>query len=36
MPMLVGTTLGLINVRVSLLIGPETRGRDFQSDLTLH
>jgi SHS family lactate transporter-like MFS transporter len=34
-PMLVGTTVGLINVCVALLLSPETKGRDFQSDLVV-
>jgi MFS transporter, SHS family, lactate transporter len=34
-PMLIGTTAGLINVCVALLLSPETKGRDFQSDLVV-
>ena len=36
MPMLIATTIGLVNVCVSLLLSPETHGKEFTSDLTLH
>ncbi len=35
-PMLIGTTLGLINVCISLLLTPETKGKEFTSDLVVH
>ena len=35
-PMLIGTTLGLINVCVSLLLTRETKGKEFTSDLVVH
>lgn len=35
-PMLIGTTVGLVNVCVSLLLSPETHGKEFSSDLTVH
>jgi hypothetical protein len=31
--MLVGTTFGLVMVIISLLVSPETKGRDYTSDL---
>jgi SHS family lactate transporter-like MFS transporter len=34
-PMLIGTTLGLVNVIAALLISPETKGHVFQSDLVV-
>ncbi|MBV9252106.1 MAG: MFS transporter [Acetobacteraceae bacterium] len=34
-PMLIGTTLGLINVCIALLLSPETHGREFESDLVV-
>jgi SHS family lactate transporter-like MFS transporter len=36
MPMLIATALGLINVCISLLLSPETKGRDSQSDLSVY
>ena len=35
-PMLIATTIGLVNVCVSLLLSPETKGKDFSSDLVVH
>lgn len=32
-PMLVGTTFGLVMVIISLLVSLETKGRDYTSDL---
>ena len=34
-PMLVGTTLGLVSVLVSLLLSPETKGHVFTSDIVV-
>jgi MFS transporter, SHS family, lactate transporter len=34
-PMLIGTTLGLVNVIVALLLSPETKGHVFTSDLVV-
>jgi len=34
-PMLIGTTCGLISVIVALLLSPETKGHVFQSDLVV-
>ena len=34
-PMLIGTTFGLVNVVIALLISPETKGHIFQSDLVV-
>ncbi len=34
-PMLVGTTVGLIMVIISLLVSPETKGKDYTSDLVV-
>ena len=34
-PMLVGTTLGLVNVLASLLLSPETKGHVFRSDVVV-
>jgi MFS transporter, SHS family, lactate transporter len=34
-PMLLGTMLGLVNFIVSLLLGPETRGREMVPDLVI-
>ena len=34
-PMLVGTTFGLIMVIISLLLSPETKGKDYTSDLVV-
>jgi len=36
MPMLIATTIGLLNVCISLLLSPETKGKDFSSDLVVH
>jgi hypothetical protein len=33
--MLIGTTFGLVNVVIALLISPETKGHIFQSDLVV-
>ena len=35
-PMLIGTTVGLVNVCVALLLSPETHGRDFSSEIEVH
>jgi SHS family lactate transporter-like MFS transporter len=35
-PMLIGTTIGLINVCIALLLSPETRGREFSSEIEVH
>ncbi len=32
-PMLIGTTVGLINVCISLLLSPETHGREFSAEI---
>jgi hypothetical protein len=34
-PMLFGTTLGLVSVVIALLLSPETKGHVFQSDLVV-
>lgn len=34
-PMLVGTTVGLVSVLVSLLLSPETKGYVYQSDVVV-
>jgi SHS family lactate transporter-like MFS transporter len=34
-PMLIGTTFGLIMVIISLLLSPETKGQDYTSDLVV-
>ncbi len=34
-PMLIGTTVGLLSVIAALLCGPETKGQVFQSDLVV-
>ena len=34
-PMLIGTTFGLVSVIVSLLLSPETKGHIFSSDLVV-
>jgi SHS family lactate transporter-like MFS transporter len=34
-PMLVGTTFGLISVVIALLVSPETKGHVFKSDLVV-
>jgi hypothetical protein len=31
--MLIGTTVGLINVCISLLLSPETHGREFSAEI---
>jgi SHS family lactate transporter-like MFS transporter len=35
LPMLIGTTCGLVSVIVALLVSPETKGPVFQSDLVV-
>lgn len=35
-PMLIGTIVGLVNVCVSLLLRPETHGREFSSEIEVH
>jgi hypothetical protein len=34
-PMLVGTTVGLVSVLISLLLSPETKGCVYQSDVVV-
>jgi MFS transporter, SHS family, lactate transporter len=34
-PMLIGTSLGLVSVVVALLLSPETKGHVFTSDLVV-
>jgi SHS family lactate transporter-like MFS transporter len=34
-PMLIGTTFGLVSVVIALLVSPETKGHVFQSDLVV-
>ncbi len=34
-PMLIGTTLGLVSVVIALLLSPETKGHVFTSDLVV-
>jgi MFS transporter, SHS family, lactate transporter len=34
-PMLIGTSLGLVSVIVALLLSPETKGHVFTSDLVV-
>ena len=34
-PMLIGTTFGLVMVIISLLLSPETKGKDYSSDLVV-
>ncbi len=34
-PMLVGTTFGLVNVLAALLLSPETKGQEFRSDIVV-
>jgi hypothetical protein len=33
--MLVGTTVGLISFIIALLLGPETKGQVFESDVVV-
>jgi hypothetical protein len=33
--MLIGTTVGLIRVIISLFVSPETKGKDYTSDLVI-
>ena len=35
MPMLVGTTLGCVSVAAAILLGPETRGKEFSAELSV-
>jgi SHS family lactate transporter-like MFS transporter len=34
-PMLIGTTVGLVNVCVALLLSPETKGREFDAEIVV-
>jgi MFS transporter, SHS family, lactate transporter len=34
-PMLIGTTVGLVNVCVALLLGPETKGQEFSAEVVV-
>ena len=34
-PMLIGTTFGLVSVVIALLLSPETKGHVFTSDLVV-
>jgi hypothetical protein len=33
--MLVGTTLGCVSVAAAILLGPETRGKEFIAELSV-
>ena len=35
-PMLIGTTFGLVNVIIALLLSPETKGKEFSAELVVH